>query len=147
MVGAFYNYGIGYYSLPPEFLCTNDGVESSCLEDDYCSNKDSSRIFWAYDSWTKRYNVVCDDRALRNQMSFLLIFISSFIQFFMSYLQDYFGRRTLAWLFTGTMVFSGLLMLVIPGFILKMVFLGFAVGSLIVQFNSYGVIMSEITSK
>lgn len=62
-------------------------------------------------------------------MAFVLIIINSVTQFFLSYLQDIIGRRSVSWILCSLMIVLNTVMFFIPNYIIKMVLLGILVGT------------------
>lgn len=88
-----------------------------------------AHLKWPYDSWVKKYDLICGDNIkTRERGSSLSLILNPIVYFSLSSLSDHIGRRTTLMIGTSIVWTGYILLYFMPTFVSKMAAFGFSTG-------------------
>lgn len=109
-----------------------DGIYFKCSEQEACDLKKAGKphkIYFDFDNWTMRYDLICENAAYRSHSKTGLLITSTLTCLVLLMYADILGRRTLMRISSFLVICGILLTGLFPSFLVKMIGLGLVGGA------------------
>lgn len=116
-----------------------------CKEEEACKNLKVNILEYKYNSWCRKYDLVCDRSYMREQGKFVYFVFVTMSNFIIFFLLDRIGRKRSFVLLTGIFVGSCITASFVDNWYLRMALMGAANGCESTLSNIFNVILNETT--